>query len=215
MNDSAAKKNSYGLKIAAALAGFCVMVIELTATRLLAPYVGSSLYTWTSAIGILLAGMAVGNYFGGRIIDVYPVRRTLGLFFIAAAVTTLVIPMLAYFSPVIALSQLPLIYIVLTLSMLLFFIPAVCFGTLYPAIMRLYVEQVSSTGERSGQISAAWTVGSIIGTFLTGFYFVGHWGSTMTVMIVSIMLLLTGFYFHRVRTRFFLMITVLGAGIGP
>lgn len=214
MNNGVVKKNAYGLRMAAFIAGFCVMVIELTATRLLAPYVGSSLYTWTSAIGILLAGMAVGNYFGGRIIDKHPVGRVLGLFFIATAMATLIIPMLAYFSPVIALSQLPLIYIVLALSIVLFFIPAVCFGLLYPAIMRLYIENVSSTGERSGQISAAWTVGSIIGTFLTGFYFIGHWGSTMTVTIVSIILLLTGFYFYRVRARFFLMIAVFGVGIG-
>jgi predicted membrane-bound spermidine synthase len=43
----------------------CVLVIELIAGRIMAPYVGVSLYTWTSIIGIVLAGMSVGNYLGG------------------------------------------------------------------------------------------------------------------------------------------------------
>ena len=34
---------------------FCVMVIELVAGRIIAGHLGSSLYTWTSVIGIVLA----------------------------------------------------------------------------------------------------------------------------------------------------------------
>ena len=43
---------------------FCVMVIELVASRILAPYIGVSLYTWTSIIGVILTGIAIGNYIG-------------------------------------------------------------------------------------------------------------------------------------------------------
>ena len=42
------------------ISSFCVMVIELLAGRLLAPYIGVSLYTWTSIIGVILAGIALG-----------------------------------------------------------------------------------------------------------------------------------------------------------
>ena len=51
--------------IIAFISSFCVMVIELIAARILAPYIGVSLYTWTSIIGIILAGIALGNYIGG------------------------------------------------------------------------------------------------------------------------------------------------------
>jgi predicted membrane-bound spermidine synthase len=53
------------------VASFCLMVVELVAGRLVARHLGSSLYTWTSVIGVVMAGLAVGNYTGGRLADRY------------------------------------------------------------------------------------------------------------------------------------------------
>ena len=55
----------------------CTLVIELIAGRIMAPYIGVSLYTWTTIIGIVLAGMSGGNFFGGFVADRYASRRTL------------------------------------------------------------------------------------------------------------------------------------------
>ena len=60
------------------IASFCTLVIELVAGRILAPFVGVSLYTWTSIIGIVLAGISIGAYLGGLISDRYPRPSTLG-----------------------------------------------------------------------------------------------------------------------------------------
>ena len=54
------------------IASFCTLVIELVAGRIMAPYVGVSLYTWTSIIGVVLAGISIGAYLGGLIADRYP-----------------------------------------------------------------------------------------------------------------------------------------------
>ncbi len=43
------------------IAASCVMVVEVLSTRLAARYLGSSLYSWTSAIGVVLAGISLGN----------------------------------------------------------------------------------------------------------------------------------------------------------
>lgn len=43
----------------------CIMILELVAGRIIAPYVGVSLYTWTSGIDVVLAGISLGNYLGG------------------------------------------------------------------------------------------------------------------------------------------------------
>ena len=51
------------------VSSFCIMVIELTAGRIIARTLGASLYTWTSVIGVVLAGIAIGNYAGGLIAD--------------------------------------------------------------------------------------------------------------------------------------------------
>src|ERR1700738_4983015 len=57
----------------------CTLILELVAGRILAPFIGVSLYTWTSIIGVVLAGISLGNYLGGRIADRWPERRTLGV----------------------------------------------------------------------------------------------------------------------------------------
>ncbi len=41
------------------------LVVEIVAGRMLAPYVGMSLYTWTSVIAVVLAGFSVGHWLGG------------------------------------------------------------------------------------------------------------------------------------------------------
>ncbi|MHC4542267.1 MAG: fused MFS/spermidine synthase, partial [Planctomycetota bacterium] len=57
------------------LSSFCIMVLELVAARLIARHLGSSLYTWTAVIGVVLAGITIGNYLGGRVADRFRPRR--------------------------------------------------------------------------------------------------------------------------------------------
>lgn len=189
MSETTIKKNANLLRISAFVAGFSLMVVELIATRLMAPYVGSSIYTWTSVIGVILLGMAIGNYEGGVYVDRHGSRKVLSVLFMLASVATFIVPLMTYFSPLIVLLSLPLVVIIVLLATLLFFVPAVCFGTLYPGILKLYLEDVALTGVKSGQISALWSLGSIAGTFLTGFYFIGNIGSVTTVLIIALVLL--------------------------
>ena len=67
----------------------CIMVVEIVAGRLIARHLGSSLYTWTSIIGVVLAGMSLGNYVGGRMADLWSAKSFLGWLFMASAVTCL------------------------------------------------------------------------------------------------------------------------------
>src|SRR5207244_5847556 len=73
------------------VASFCSLVIELIAGRIMAPYIGVSLYTWTSIIGVVLAGISLGNYLGGQIADRWPYRRTLGILLMAGGLASLAI----------------------------------------------------------------------------------------------------------------------------
>jgi MFS family permease len=64
------------------------MILELAAGRIVAPYVGVSLYTWTSIIGIVLAGISLGNYIGGRLADRWGSLRLLGMLFLLSGLTS-------------------------------------------------------------------------------------------------------------------------------
>src|SRR5437867_10299244 len=69
----------------------CTLILELVAGRILAPFIGVSLYTWTSIIGVVLAGISLGNYAGGRVADRWPEQRTLGVLLAAGGIASLAI----------------------------------------------------------------------------------------------------------------------------
>ena len=43
------------------------MVLELVASRLMAPYFGNSNFVWTAIIGIILLAGSLGNLIGGHL----------------------------------------------------------------------------------------------------------------------------------------------------
>src|SRR5512135_1560024 len=76
-----------------------IMVVELVAGRLIARHLGNSLYTWTSIIGVILAGMSIGNYVGGRLADRWRPEQLLGPLFLSASLVCLsVVPLNQFFS---------------------------------------------------------------------------------------------------------------------
>ncbi len=108
--------NKYFLLTTSFLVGFSLMTIELTSTRIIAPYLGSSLYTWTSAIGVILFGLSIGNWWGGFVFDKYRTRKTLFIFFTLAAFWTATIPFLSRILPYLAFMNWPLLLIVLMVA---------------------------------------------------------------------------------------------------
>src|SRR5713101_7114662 len=112
-----------------------IMVVELVAGRLIARYVGSSLYTWTSIIGVVLAGIALGNWIGGRLADRYPSVNSLGVSFAIASLG--------------------------------------CFG---PQAAKMALDLGRQVGHTLGNVYAWGAFGSIVGTFLTGFFLLGRMG---------------------------------------
>lgn len=176
-------------------ASFCTMVIELAAGRVLAPHVGVSLYTWTSIIGVVLAGISAGAWAGGALADRRPAPRTLGWLLLAAGLTALVIAPATSFlagdegvleSMGIATT---LLHRVVLLSFLLFFLPAFFLGMISPVAVKLAVRDLASTGRVVGKIYAFSTLGSIVGTFVTGFWLVAAYGTRATLVGTGIVLI--------------------------
>ena len=59
----------YRRLVIAFVAGFCVMVFELVAARVMSPVVGASTYVWASIIGVIIAAMSLGYWLGGVLAD--------------------------------------------------------------------------------------------------------------------------------------------------
>ena len=73
----------------------CLLALELVAFRILAPVIGVSLYTWTSVIGVTLAGISLGNFIGGRLADARPGRRMLSYQYLAGAIACAIVLVLS------------------------------------------------------------------------------------------------------------------------
>ena len=172
----------------------CIMILELVAGRIIAPSVGVSLYTWTSVIGVILAGISVGNYIGGRLADRWASPRLLGLMFFLAGLTALGVLAIDQLSPM-DYVEWPLILEILALIAALFLIPCAILGTVSPIVVKLAMRDLARAGRTVGQIYAFGSVGSIVGTFLTGFWLISQFGTYMIVLGVAILLLLLGLLF--------------------
>ena len=142
------------------------MVLELVAGRIIAPNVGVSLYTWTSVIGVVLAGISLGNYVGGRLADRWASLHLLGILYSLGGLTSLAIlavDVLDRFADIEALSleDLPLLVGLGAFTIVLFFTPCTILGTLSPIVAKLAVRDLSKTGSTVGRIYAAGSLGSI------------------------------------------------------
>lgn len=180
------------------LTGFSLMVIELTATRIISPLVGNSIYTWTSVIAVVLFGSSLGNHVGGIIIDRNNNNKNLpSLAYFYCSFFILFIPFLAYVSKGFISYQLPLWLIVVLLCMWLFLIPAFMLGMIYPMLFKQYALNVEKLGAKAGSFSAFGALGSILGTLLTGFVFIGYLGSKETLLCISFILFACGVFLYH------------------
>jgi MFS family permease len=169
----------------------CIMVLELVAERVIAPDVGVSLYTWTSIIGVVLAGMSLGYYVGGRMADRWASPRLLGLIFLLSGVLSFGILAVVQLGIVQAVRW-PLIIEILVLMLATFFLPAAVLGTIPPIVAKLAMHDLASTGRTVGRIYAAGSVGSIVGTLLTGFVLSALFPTDRIIMGVGVLLVLLG-----------------------
>ncbi len=174
------------------LAGFSIMVVELISSRIVAPILGASVFTWTSVIGLTLLGLAIGGWVGGKIADTVEGNRPLPIAFLSSALFVALIPKLAEYTDFITDASNSILVLNLLVSFYLFFIPACAIGTIQPLLLKRYTDTFASIGTKYGTLSAAWSIGSMLGVFLTGFFLISVIGSTETIWLVSSILFLLG-----------------------
>ena len=151
-------------------ASAAVLVLEILAGRLVAPYVGVSLETYTGIIGTVLAGIALGSAAGGRLADRRDPRRLLGpALVLGGTLALLSLPVVHGLGPGVAGGG-PVAVVVLAVAA--FFAPAVVLSAVSPMAAKLRLASVAETGAVVGGLSAAGTAGALVGTFVTGFVLV-------------------------------------------
>ncbi len=169
-----------------------VLVIEILASRMMAPFVGMSHEIFTSIIGVILAGIALGSFLGGYIADRYNSKYLIGLLFIVAGLSTVLsIPIVASVGTKVAADTLGIS--LLTFSG--FFVPAVALTSIGPMVAKMRLASLENTGEVVGTLSAFGTLGALIATFGTGFVLISYFSVNTIILGVGAILMVIGFYY--------------------
>lgn len=172
--------------------GAGVMAAELCGAKLLAPIFGSSLYVWASVMGITLAALAFGYFFGGRLTTDSFDRNKQKLFrvLIFASLFLVLMPVIAFYL-VPRISYLPFIPGVIISTISLLFFPVFFLGATSPLFVGLQVNETVSAGKASGTVYAVSTFGGIVATFLCGFYCIPVMGLDQTMILFGSLLFAT------------------------
>lgn len=193
----------YFLEFTVLIAGAAVMVIELCGSRLLAPFVGVSILVWTSLIGIILGSLSLGYYLGGRMADKGPGIINLPLVIFLSSLATMLILIIR--APVFLLAEslfsgLSSQSVFATLS--LFVLPNIFLGMVSPLAAKIKITNLGSSGTAIGNLYAFSTLGSIIGTFITGFYLISNFSVSNILLGVSVVLFLLSILLFFINKKY-------------
>ncbi|HWH31446.1 MAG TPA: fused MFS/spermidine synthase, partial [Egibacteraceae bacterium] len=176
------------------LASAAVLVLEILAGRVLAPFVGVTLETYTAVIGIVLAGIALGASWGGRVADRMDPRRIIGpLLAAGGALALLSVPIVLFLGPPLRGGGAASVLILTSAG---FFLPAVALSAVAPAVVKLRLRDLDQTGHVVGRLSALGTAGALAGVFVTGFVLVALIPTRLIILAVGAALVAGGLLLH-------------------
>jgi spermidine synthase len=183
------------LGVVVLVAGGATLATEISASRLLAPYFGSSTIVWANVIGLILVYLSLGYWLGGRIADRRPQRRLLGWILVVAALAIAVIPFVArpFLSATVReLDDASVGAVVgsFVAALALFAVPVTLLGAVSPFAIRLTLPSVEHAGTVAGRLYALSTFGSILGTFLSALVMIPLVGTQRTMVGTAALVLL-------------------------
>jgi spermidine synthase len=174
--------------LTAVVCGALVMVIEVMGSRVVGPFFGVSLFVWTSLIAVTLVALALGYGFGGYLADRYSSPKYLYIIIMIAGVLTLLVPVLQ--APVLKMCvPLGLRGGAFTSTLILFGPALFLLGCVSPYLVKIAASQLHNLGAVVGGLYALSTIGSTVGTIITGFLLVALLGVNKIFLVAGIMLI--------------------------
>lgn len=180
-------------------AGCASLAVELTASRLLGNYFGSSNLVWATIIGLVLIYLSVGYTIGGKWADRSPNFKTFFSILLWASLLIGLVPLAS--RPILriasqAFDQLRVAELIgsFVSVLILFSLPVTLLGTASPFAIRLALDNKESSGKIAGRIYALSTLGSFIGTFLPVLVLIPFVGTYRTFVVISAMLMLPAWF---------------------
>lgn len=181
------KSNSYVILILAFIEGANVMTTELLGAKILAPVFGTSLYVWASTLAITLLALMLGYYYGGYYSSAKNKANAVYVILILAGFGLIVMPFLSILI-LPTLVKLSLTWGSIIALMLYMFPPLFLMGMSSPIIIHKLTSTANDSGKTAGKVYAVSTLGGVISTFATGFYFLPEMGIKITSFVFGTLL---------------------------
>ena len=200
------------------MGGAGTLATEIAASRLLAPFFGSSTVVWANIIGLILIYLSVGYWFGGKVADRWPNPRVLGGLIFVAAAAIAILPFISRPILELALRGLDSVSAGAVVgsffaALALFAIPITLLGMVSPFAIRLAISTIETAGSTAGRLYALSTIGSILGTFVSAIIAIPLIGTQRTMLGAAALLalsaaLLLGFRWQAATALFAALLAI-------
>ena len=163
--------------------GACLIGVELTGSKKIAVFFGSSLIVWTSVFVITLLGLMVGYRLGGNLslkkdldkILFKVLFGTLLYYAITLLLTNAILSNFVHFSLIVGS----------VLSCLILLFPmCLLFGLVSPILIKLLSKDESEIGKNTGFIYTISTLGGVCLSLISGLYLIPDFGLKITSFII-------------------------------
>ncbi len=191
------------LYILVCAAGFCSLGFEVLWTRLLIMFLGNTVYAFSAMLTVYLFCIAAGSLVSTLLLrkGTAPGRILAGGVFIAVCYSIGSLSLLhlasGFFAPYVL--YFPLwegIGQMLIRAAVLIGVPAVMFGMMFPAAVRMAVRSGTRIGQDTGTVYCINTAGAIAGSALTGFVLIPLLGTEHVFLALNTALLAAGIVFY-------------------
>jgi predicted membrane-bound spermidine synthase len=184
------QNNLWKLKILTFTSGSIIMGLEIVTSRILTPVFGSTIYTWGSLIGVILSGLSLGYFLGGKIADDHPSFEKICAIVFSVGLFIVGIPFFASYVVNFSITVLPgTQYTPLLATFLLLILPSIFLGFVSPYVIKLGTSTLKKVGNISGNLYSIATIGSIFGTFLTVFVLIPNLAVNQIIFGLGIVLI--------------------------
>lgn len=209
-----------------AFSGLASLAYEMLWTRSLLYFLGLTTYTFTTILTTFLIGIAVGSYIFSHIVPKIKDHLTwFAIIEILIGLTALaVLPLIARFYTISDTLRQALGYhnwwmntgVKFLLSFLVILLPTLLMGATFPLAVQCYHRDIKGLGRQVGEVYAANTLGSIIGSFIAGFILLPVFGIRLSIALIVLVNLGIGVVlvlFHPDSARKRRLVTLTLAGI--
>jgi predicted membrane-bound spermidine synthase len=167
------------------------MIFEILGSRILGPYFGTSIFVWTSLIGIIMGSLSVGYWLGGVVSDKRKDYAILAWMLLLAGVFMLITALGHDYALRRIVKYIPEFRLRTVFAVVILFGPASVFlAMVLPYTAKMVMINVRTSGSSVGNLYALSTIGSILGTFSAGFLLVPAFGYALVLFSTAVFLMI-------------------------